>query len=73
MRTCLNLKDRAKYILDCDIKGFFDNIDHKWILKNIPLPKNILKEWLKAKIIFQDLIENNITGVPQRKEWYHLL
>jgi hypothetical protein len=28
-----------KYILDADIKGFFDNISHEWLLKNIPLPE----------------------------------
>lgn len=26
-----------KYALDADIKGFFDNISHKWLLQNIPL------------------------------------
>lgn len=25
--------NRVNYILDCDIKGFFDNVDHKWLMK----------------------------------------
>ncbi|MBQ1910264.1 MAG: hypothetical protein II174_01945 [Erysipelotrichaceae bacterium] len=24
---------KISYILDCDIKGFFDNVDHKWLMK----------------------------------------
>lgn len=24
---------KINYILDCDIKGFFDNVDHKWLIK----------------------------------------
>lgn len=24
---------KVNYILDCDIKGFFDNVDHKWLVK----------------------------------------
>lgn len=26
-------KERTNYVLDADIRGFFDNLDHKWILK----------------------------------------
>jgi len=26
-----------KYALDADIKGFFDNISHEWLLQNTPL------------------------------------
>lgn len=25
--------NKVNYILDCDIKGFFDNVDHKWLMK----------------------------------------
>lgn len=25
--------NKVNYILDCDIKGFFDNVDHKWMIK----------------------------------------
>lgn len=26
-----------KYVLDADIKGFFDNISHEWLLQNVPM------------------------------------
>jgi len=34
-------KKSATWILEGDIKGCFDNIQHKWLLENIPLDKNI--------------------------------
>lgn len=43
-----------KYILDANIKGFFDNINHEWLISNIclhPELKKILRQWLKAKIL----------------------
>lgn len=36
-----------KYVLDADIKGFFDNISHDWLLENIPL-EITMKKILKA-------------------------
>lgn len=27
------MTNKVNYILDCDIKGFFDNVDHKWLMK----------------------------------------
>jgi len=36
-----NMKN--KYVLDADIKGFFDNISHEWLLENLPL-SNIHKK-----------------------------
>lgn len=57
-----------KTIIDADIKGFFDNINHKWILKNFPFPtrcEHILKEWLNAGIFEKEEIIINDQGVPQ--------
>jgi retron-type reverse transcriptase len=41
---------RDTWVLEADIKGFFDNIAHESILKelgNFP-GRNLIKEWLKA-------------------------
>ena len=38
--------DSISYVLDCDIKGFFDNVDHKWLmefLKHDIADKNFLR------------------------------
>lgn len=36
-----------QYILEGDIKGCFDNINHAWMLKNICTDTVILEKWLK--------------------------
>jgi RNA-directed DNA polymerase len=57
-----------KYILDADIKGFFDNINHNWLIENIPLKselKALLIKVLKSGTIEQGKwIETN-NGTPQ--------
>lgn len=62
-----NPKVYPRYILDADIKGFFDNISHQWILENIPIEKGVLQQFLKAGYIevkCSDKITSDI-GVPQ--------
>lgn len=45
---CLSHDNSAEWILEGDIKACFDEIDHEWLLSNIPLDKLILKQWLKC-------------------------
>jgi RNA-directed DNA polymerase len=52
-------------VLEGDIKGFFDNITHEWILKNVPMNKTVLKGWLKAGYIDQFRRFDTEMGVPQ--------
>jgi RNA-directed DNA polymerase len=40
VRTSLLSGQESKWILDADIKSFFDEIDHNWLLDNLPLPKS---------------------------------
>jgi retron-type reverse transcriptase len=59
----------GKYALDADIKGFFDNISHEWLLRNIPLErtmKPILTAWFKAGYIHKgEWAEPSDSGTPQ--------
>jgi RNA-directed DNA polymerase len=62
------LKTENKWVLDADIKGFFDNINHDWILANIPLNnklKVILKDWLKSGHIDKGVFYMSESGTPQ--------
>ena len=61
----LRLGTCAKFILDADIKSFFDNISHDWLLKNIPMDKRILKGWLKAGILEGKKFSDSEIGTPQ--------
>lgn len=64
-----------KFILDADIKGCFDNIDHDYILTKLdtlPEIKSQIKAWLNAGIMEPPYtnpeffsITPNITGTPQ--------
>jgi RNA-directed DNA polymerase len=55
------------WVLDADIKGFFDNVAHESILTMIgTLPKKeLIKEWLKAGFIDSGVHNPTETGTPQ--------
>jgi len=61
----LSMKRGAKWILECDVKSCFDEISHDWLLRNAPMDKNILKQWLKAGYIEQQQLNATNLGVPQ--------
>lgn len=51
--------------LEGDIKGCFDHISHDWLLANIPMDKNILKQFLKSGFIYQRELFPTEEGTPQ--------
>lgn len=68
IEQCFNIfrwPSSPQWILEADIKACFDNISHKWILKNIPLSKYMLKQWLKAGFIFKKKLFPTNSGTPQ--------
>ena len=58
-------KNGAKWILEGDIKGCYDNISHNWLIDNIPMDKSILKQFLKAGFIFKGELFPTEDGTPQ--------
>lgn len=60
-------KGRDTWVLEADIKGFFDNIAHTTILDmigNFPR-KNLILGWLKAGFIFEGKFNPTKSGTPQ--------
>ncbi|MBR1936320.1 MAG: reverse transcriptase N-terminal domain-containing protein [Bacilli bacterium] len=59
------LKERnaPEWFLICDIKSYYDTISHDWLLRNIPMNKNVLKEFIKAGIVFNNEIFPNDMGI----------
>ena len=55
----------CKWILEADIKGFFDNISHDWLLQNIPIDKKILWQWLRSGVITDNVFKKTEHGTPQ--------
>lgn len=60
-------RGRDTWVLDADIKGFFDNVAHESILSMIgTFPKReLIKEWLKAGFIDSSVHNPTETGTPQ--------
>ena len=60
-------------VVEADIKGFFDNIDHNLLLNMLMLRiddepfLNLIKKWLKAGILDTDgkVVLHPVTGTPQ--------
>jgi len=62
---CLSKKNSAQWILEGDIKGCFDNINHQWLLDNIPMDESVLKQFLKAGFIYNHHLNPTKAGTPQ--------
>jgi len=62
---CLAQSKCAEFVFEADIKGCFDNIDHDWLLDNIPMDKQILRKWLKSGYIESKKLYPTKTGTPQ--------
>ena len=58
-------KQSAEWILEGDIKGCFDNISHEWLLKNIPMNKNILKQFINAGYVYKKQLFPTTKGAIQ--------
>jgi len=63
---------RDDWVLDMDIRGFFDSIDHSLMIKAIThFTKNrwvllYIKRWLEADVLLQDgTLEKRFQGTPQ--------
>lgn len=55
----------ARWVLEGDIKGCFDNIDHEWLLAHVPMDRSILRQWLKAGFIESNTLHATGAGTPQ--------
>jgi len=79
-RSCHNALDalwmgithrKVNWVLDADIRGFFDNIDHEWMLKFLEhriADRRILRlirKWLKAGVSDDGQWSRTTVGTPQ--------
>ncbi|OZI13870.1 hypothetical protein CE195_12365 [Sodalis-like symbiont of Philaenus spumarius] len=61
----LHHTDRAHWILEADIRSYFDEMSHEWLIANIPMDKAILIGWLKAGYMHEGLFKSTDAGTPQ--------
>ena len=65
------LKKKVNYILDADIRGFFDNLDKSWMIKFVehrvadPRILRLIRKWLKAGVMEEGKWSEPQTGTPQ--------
>ena len=65
-------RGRFGWVYDCDIKGYFDNIDHDWLLRMLEQRiedrafLGLIRKWLKAGTLDIDgKVISPATGTPQ--------
>ena len=65
------LKKKVNYVLDADIRGFFDNLDKSWMIKFVehrvadPRILRLIQKWLKAGVMEAGKWSDTQTGSPQ--------
>jgi RNA-directed DNA polymerase len=65
---CYNIygnRSSAHYALEGDIKSCFDKISHEWLLAHVPMEQGILRKWLKAGFIDENVFHPTEEGTPQ--------
>ena len=62
---------RINWVLDCDIRGFFDAIVHEWLMKFIehrvgdPRVLRLIRKWLRAGVSEEGEWSKTVVGTPQ--------
>jgi len=60
-----------RYVVEMDIKAFFDSIDHEKLMKLVelrisdPKVKKLLRQWLKAGVMEEGVVRDTELGSPQ--------
>lgn len=65
VRACTFQRDSSRWILEADIKGCFDHINHDWLENHVPMDREILRKWLKAGLIYKGQLQVTEAGTPQ--------
>ena len=65
------LKKKVNYIVDADVRSFFDNLDKSWMIRFIghrvadPRMLRLIQKWLKAGVMEEGQWSEPKTGTPQ--------
>jgi RNA-directed DNA polymerase len=64
-------KRKVNWVLDADIQGFFDAIDHEWLMKFVehriadPRVLRLIRKWLRAGVSEDGAWSKTTVGTPQ--------
>jgi group II intron reverse transcriptase/maturase len=65
------LKKKVNYVLDADIRGFYDNLDQSWLIQFVehrvadPRILRLIQKWLNAGVMEEGKWSETQTGTPQ--------
>jgi RNA-directed DNA polymerase len=65
------VRTKVNYILDCDIRSFFDSVSHEWLVRFIehrigdPRIIRLIRKWLKAGVMAEGEWTATEVGTPQ--------
>jgi group II intron reverse transcriptase/maturase len=63
--------ENTQWVVEADIKGFFDNVNHDWLIKFLeyrikdPVFLRIIKGFLKAGVLEDGVLRHDDNGTPQ--------
>ncbi|WP_336580132.1 group II intron reverse transcriptase/maturase [Alcaligenes sp. CHO6] len=63
--VCTSKKASAHWVLEADIQGCFDHINHQWLVDHVPMNKVVLRKWLKAGVVHKGRLSPTEEGTPQ--------
>jgi group II intron reverse transcriptase/maturase len=64
-------RTKVGWVLDADIRGFFDAIDHRWLLRFLehriadPRMLRLIQKWLSAGVLHDGALTQSTKGTPQ--------
>ena len=62
---------KVNYVLDADIRGFYDSLDHGWLMKFVehriadPRVQRLIQKWMSAGVMETGSYSGSEEGVPQ--------
>src|SRR3954454_17363664 len=65
------LQHWVKYVVEVDVVGFFDHVNHEWLRKFLRYRVNdggllrLIDKWLNAGVMEKGVVTLNKNGVPQ--------
>jgi RNA-directed DNA polymerase len=63
--VCLSRKCSGQWVLEGDIKACFDEIAHQWLLEQVPMDREVLRQWLQAGYVEKGQLFPTRAGTPQ--------
>jgi group II intron reverse transcriptase/maturase len=69
--------ENTQWVVEADIKGFFDNVNHDWLMRFLEhrikdsVFLRIIKRFLKAGVMEDGALTNSDTGRHPRADWFH--